>query len=155
MIIKLGIKDGFDYIQTVGDVSIRTYDIIKLLEQCIDSIDSKENFTWDKASELINMLAERNLEKIEANEAFDKILSIATSISERISKDDVSFWKLEFLKELIEDIDKDKSFNRHIHVFDYIESNEINSNARIELIANSKFKTYLLNDEGKTIDIIY
>ena len=155
MILKIGNENGFEYIQTKGNVKIKSFNVINVLNTIASEL---ENNHWEKTdskfikqiiNSLFNNWKKLNPEKDE--KLFDKEGSLSGRITHTVAST-AGIIKPVNIERLIEDMLNGYGYHSNIVVAEY--TNDEYNGASQALVMYNHYCSYLLNDEGKTIDII-
>ena len=159
MILKIGTANGYEYIQTVGNVKIESYAPMSLLNSIRDELEGdKEHAVFETHADMLqdlmqmkfNRWKEKNPELDDA--MFDKVGSVIEEITKRISH--TSITHIKWLETMIKEILKGCLNSTRIFAIEYeglFDNKELKEQT---LVMYNPDTSYLLNDEGKTIDII-
>ena len=154
MILKIGKKDGFKYIEAKNDVEIKSFNPMDVIYNILHEND-KETATYESDAEEIKTLIDKltndwilkNPDK--DKNLFNAKLSVNGKITELANAGIVSDIGID---EMIDDILKGYGYHSNIIVIEFT-NNEFNGSRQAIVMYNYN-NSYLLNDDGKTIDII-
>lgn len=154
MILKIGKKDGFEYIEAKNDVKIKSFNPMDVIYNILHENDT-ETATYESDAEEIKTLIDKltndwilkNPDK--DKNLFNAKLSVNGKITELANAGIVSAIGID---EMIDDILKGYGYHSNIIVIEFT-NNEFNSSRQAIVMYNYN-NSYLLNDDGKTIDII-
>ena len=154
MILKIGKKDGFKYIEAKNDVEIKSFNPMDVIYNILHENDT-ETATYESDAEEIKTLIDKltndwilkNPDK--DKNLFNAKLSVNGKITELANAGIVSDIGID---EMIDDILKGYGYHSNIIVIEFT-NNEFNGSRQAIVMYNYN-NSYLLNDDGKTIDII-
>lgn len=154
MILKIAEKDGFKYIETKNDVVIKSFNPMGVIYNILHENDT-ETATYESGAELLENLIKHLTNEWVLNNPdknknlFNAKLSVNGKITELANAGIVSDIGID---EMIDDILKGYGYHSNIIVIEFT-NNEFNSSRQAIVMYNYN-NSYLLNDDGKTIDII-
>ena len=155
MILKIGEKNGFKYIETKNDVEIKSFNPMDVIYNILHENDT-ETATYESDAEEIKTLIDKltndwilkNPEK--DKNLFNSKLSINGKITSYVT--DAGIVRDIGIDEMIDDILKGYGYHSNILVIEFTNNEFINSKQAIVMYNYNN--SYLLNDDGKTIDVI-
>ena len=170
MILKIGVKNGFQYLKTEGEVRVKYFKPMVVLNNILKMYED-ERWDYETNSEFMRHLIEIVAEK----ELKDK----AIKVDGKIDFTDENFWAIckyqierlivshvkgrkiedismfhETLNELIDGLLENENcfLNNIVELHFYHSDGDISR--EYDMVMFNKYGSYLLNDNGQTIDVI-
>ena len=170
MILKIGTENGYKYIQTQGNVEIKKYDINKIITEILEQKELEDKnfqeakrihkekgeeypkFKPELTGEKVIEIAHFNLYLLNSKGEFNPTLGVKEDIIHYLTEDNnVKCIGIDEMLKILTEESKDNNgeIEGNILSITYYDDEK-----NITLLIHNYYGCYLLNDEGKTIDII-